>query len=110
MSRFNAVTGSETVALFMSVLEEMVVVVIYVATGLKLSAVPTEAADSRGGTLAYRFGRGDFGMGKLGLFSMGAAIFQAFNNRSDEESQQRVPEKQGQRVAGGRPTPLQARH
>jgi hypothetical protein len=109
LSCFNPVTGSETVALFMSVLEEMVVVVIYIATGLKLSAVPAGAADSPGGTLAYRFGRGDFGTGKLGLFSLGTAVFQAFNNRSDEESQQRIPEKQRQGMAGGSPTQRQGR-
>lgn len=109
LNSFDPVTGSRTAELFMSVLEEMVVVVIYIATGLKLPAVPTGAADSPGGTLAYRFGRGDFGTGKLGIFSLGTAVFQTFNNRRDEESQDRVPEKQRQGVTGGRPTQRQAR-
>ena len=109
LSSFNPVTGSRTAELFMSVLEEMVVVVIYIATGLKLPAVPAGAADSPRGTLAYRFGRGDFGTGRLGIFSLGTAIFQAFSNRSDEECQQRVPEK-GQRRAEGRSSQRQARH
>lgn len=88
---FSLVTGStssETAALFMSVLEEMVVVVIYIATGLKLPAVPEGAAATPGGTLAYRFGRGDFGTGKLGIISLGAAAFQAFRRRPDPEDDQ----------------------
>ena len=90
---FSPVTGStnsETAVLFMSVLQEMVIAVIYIATGLKLSSVPAGAADSPGGTIAYRFGRGDFGTGKLGIFSLGTAVFQAFGNKSDVEGQQRV--------------------
>ena len=107
---FNPVTGSRTAELFMSVLEEMVVVVIYIATGLKLSAVPAGAADSPGGTLAYRFGRGDLGTGRLGLFSLGTAVIQAFNNnRSDEESQQHRPKKQRQDMAEAVPTQGQRR-
>ena len=94
---FNLATGStnsETAELFMSVLEEMTVVVIYIATSLKLSAVPVGAANTPGGTLVYRFGRGDFGMGKLGLFSLSTAAFQVFNGRSDEEGQQSSRKKE----------------
>ncbi|KAK4550437.1 hypothetical protein LTR36_000015 [Oleoguttula mirabilis] len=87
---FNPVTGSTTVSLFMEVLEEMAVVVIYIATGLKLATVAAGAADGAGGTLAYRFGRGDFGTGKLGLLSLGSAAFQAFNRSHDEESQEKA--------------------
>ena len=77
---FSPITGSttsETVALFMSVVMEMAVVVIYIATGLRLSAVPAGAADGPVGTMAYRFGRGDFGTGKLGILSTGTAAIQA---------------------------------
>ena len=102
LSSINPVIGSRTAELFMSVLEEMVVVVIYIATGLKLSAVPAGAADSPGGTLAYRLGRGDFGTGRLGMFSLGTAVFQAFSNRSDVENQQPGSEKQGRGMASGR--------
>lgn len=82
-------TRSNTAALFMSVLEEMAVVVIYIAAGLKLSAVPTCAAKSPQGKLAYRFGRGDFGTGKLGILSLGTAVFQAMDRRTGTEGQQR---------------------
>ena len=86
LSTFNLATGSETATLFMSVLEEMMVVVIYIATGLKLPAVPKGAADSPKGTMAYRFGRGDFGTGRLGLISFGTAAFQTFKDRQSEDS------------------------
>ena len=102
-------TESETTALFMSILEEMVVVVIYIATGLKLSAVPRGAADSPGGTLAYRSGRGDFGTGKLGVFSLGTAIFQAFKIKSDVEGQQNSPEMRRNGWAGNGQTRVQNR-
>ncbi len=102
-------TGSETAALFMSVLEEMIVVVIYIATGLKLSSVPVGAADSLGGTLAYRFGRGDFGTGKLGVFSLGTAVFHAFGTKSDEEGQQRASERARTKMAENDQTRYQRR-
>ncbi|KAK4935516.1 hypothetical protein LTR10_023427 [Elasticomyces elasticus] len=69
----NGSTAAVTISLFMEVMEECMVVLIYIATGLKLSAVPTPDA-GRGETLAYRFGRGDFNGGKLGLLSLGAAL------------------------------------
>lgn len=87
-------TQSNSVALFMSVLEEMAVVVIYIAAGLKLSPVPKCAAKSPGGRLAYRFGRGDFGTGRLGLLSLGTAVFQAAGSKSEMESQQRRDDNQ----------------
>ena len=75
--RFNQFTGSETIALFMSVLQEMVAVMIYIAAGLKLPAVPPGVSSSPDQQLLYRAGRGDFGGGKLGLISLAAATFQA---------------------------------
>lgn len=74
---FNPATGSTTAEFFMAVLDEMAVVVIYIATGLKLPAVPMGVSKSTTGTLAYRFGRGDFGLGKLGILSLATAAFQA---------------------------------
>jgi hypothetical protein len=85
---FNPAIGSETTELFMAVLEEMVVVVIYIGTGLKLPAVPAGVSRSMGGTLAYRFGRGDFGTGKLGLLSLGSAAFQASRNSQRQRQRQ----------------------
>lgn len=42
-------TGAETASLCMSVLEEMGVVLIYLATGFKLSTLPSEAEHERTG-------------------------------------------------------------
>ena len=95
-------TRTETAALFMSVLEEMAVVVIYIATGLKLPPVPKGAADTPEGKLAYRLGRGDFGFGKLGLLSLGTAVFNAFGNRSNEEDQRNGGEKRQPRMTEAR--------
>jgi hypothetical protein len=100
-SSFNPVTGLVVASLFMAVLEEMAVVVIYLATGLKLSAVPEGVADSPGGTLAYRAGRSDFGTGKLGMFSQGAAAFQAFKNLSIEEQRWKESRQRGSRPGHG---------
>jgi hypothetical protein len=97
---FNPFTGSETAFLFMAVLEEMAVVVTYIATGLKLPAIPKGAADSPGGELTYRFGRGDFGTGKLGILSLGAAAFQAFNRPQDEENDDRARNTRKMRESG----------
>jgi uncharacterized membrane protein YhaH (DUF805 family) len=70
----NTSTGAVTINLFMEVLEECAVVTIYLAIGVKLPSVPMGNA-TQGEKLVYRFGRGDFSGGKLGLFSLGAAIF-----------------------------------
>ena len=88
LSTFSLATGSKTATLFMSVLEEMVVVVIYIVTGLKLPAVPKGAADSTKSTMAYRAGRGDFGTGKLGMFSLGSAFLQALKHRQNGDQEQ----------------------
>lgn len=72
----NDSAAAVTISLFMEVLEECVIVLMYIATGLRLSAVPMPNATEEQ-TLAYRFGRGDFNGGKLGLLSLGAALFGA---------------------------------
>jgi len=69
----NTSTGAVTINLFMETLEECAVVVIYLAVGLHLRSVPIEGTTT-GEKVMYRFGRGDFGGGKLGLFSLGAAV------------------------------------
>lgn len=69
----NDSTAAVTISLFMEVLEECAVVFIYVFTGMRLPTVPVKN-DKDGINLAYRSGRGDFGTGKLGLFSLGAAV------------------------------------
>lgn len=61
----------------MATLEEMAVVVIYIAAGLKLPTVPVGVDGSRTSNMTYRLGRGDFGTGKLGLLSLAAAGIQA---------------------------------
>jgi hypothetical protein len=85
--QFNPATGSETVALFMEVLEEMAVVLIYICAGLSLKTVP-EGDRSAGEKVGYRFGRGDFGRGKLGLLSLGIAAVQAISGDKPRANQQ----------------------
>lgn len=85
--QFNPATGSETVALFMEVQEEMVVVLIYICAGLKLKTVP-EGDRSAGENIGYRFGRGDFGGGKLGILSLGVAAVQARSGDKPRATQQ----------------------
>jgi hypothetical protein len=78
-ARFNPVTGSTTVELFMATIEEMIVVLIYLWVGLRIKSVPEELESGSGGKkLMHRFGRGDFGGGKLGVLSLGAAVIDAF--------------------------------
>lgn len=86
-TKFNPITGSNTVALFMDTLMECAVVLIYLFAGFNLSTVPPEEHGSAGSTLAYRFGRGDFGGGRLGLLSLGAAIIQALAGHKDAAQQ-----------------------
>lgn len=81
--KFNLLTGSQTITLFMSVLPEMVVAIIYIATGLKLKAVPASIDSSPSNQLSYRAGRGDFGMRRFGLFGLATAAFQAVRHHQD---------------------------
>ncbi|KEF58207.1 uncharacterized protein A1O9_06133 [Exophiala aquamarina CBS 119918] len=77
----NESTAAVTISLFMEVLEECVVVFIYIVTGLKLPAVPIPNA-SNGEGVSYRLGRGDFGGGKLELLSLGAAVMDGVTRKS----------------------------
>jgi len=94
---FNPVTGSDTATLFMSVLPEMVAVVIYLATGLKLNVVPADATASVGGRLGYRAGRGDFGTGKLGLVSLALGVVEAAGRSQPEEEEKGTGRRTGRR-------------
>lgn len=78
----NESTAAVTISLFMEVLEECAVVLIYIVTGLKLPEAPIPDA-SNGERVSYRLGRGDFGGGKLGLLSLGAAVMDGVTKRSE---------------------------
>jgi hypothetical protein len=82
-SVFGTATGSTTAALFMSTFEEMIVVVIYLATGLKLATVPKDHTVPRGETSAHRTERGDFQFGRMGLLSTGVAAILTLKHNID---------------------------
>ena len=70
-SSFNLVSGSVATNLVMAVFQEILVVAIYIITGIKLEVVPKEQQQQGpAGRMAYRTGRGDFGTGKPGLFGL----------------------------------------
>lgn len=73
-SEFNVVEGSAGVDLGMAVLEEMVVVFIYLWVGMHNPSVPADFEEASGASrterIRYRAGRGDFGGGKLGLIGL----------------------------------------
>ena len=91
-SSFNIVTGSVTVMLAMAVLEEIAVVAIYTITGLKLEVIPKNQQSENGvKNSTYRAGRGDFGLDKLGVFSLlAAAVGELTSTRKREP---KFPEK-----------------
>lgn len=97
----NGSTAAVTISLFMEVLEECAVVFIYVATGLRLPKVPV-ADDENGMNLAYRSGRGDFGSGKFGLFSIGAAVLDRATKK--QRGYGNVQPRQSDGESGPRPT------
>lgn len=84
-AKFNVVTGSPTIYLCMSVLEEMAITCIYVYAGLRLKTTPLPADASSARELGYRAGRGDFGTGRLGLLTLGIGVFNAFRSRPKDE-------------------------
>lgn len=95
-SSFNFVTGSVTIMLVMAVLEEFVVVAIYTITGLKLETIQrADQSTKPGSNLAYRTGRGDFGMGKLGLLSLLIAAIGEIRNFGRTETDGEDEEKAG---------------
>jgi hypothetical protein len=86
-------TGSETAALFMSVLTEVAVVLIYLATGSRLRAVPEGATNTPAQELPYRAGRGDLGTGRLGIFSLASSVFQVRGRRDETQERHQTLEK-----------------
>jgi hypothetical protein len=84
---FNPVIGSEYAELFMAAIEEMVVVLIYIWVGLKQDSVPANESNSKKSTLLHRAGRGDFGGGKLGILSLGAAVIDAVRGERELEKE-----------------------
>lgn len=86
-SMVNKSTGAESASLFMSVLEEIFVVLIYLVVGLKLAAMPAEPEKAPTGKSGHTAGRGDFGSRKRGLFSLGATALQNTRTaRADPEA------------------------
>jgi hypothetical protein len=91
---FNLVTGSVAVNLVMAVLEEIIVVAIYTIVGIKQKVVPKEQQQQGpAARMTYRAGRGDFGTGRLGLFSLAMAGINELTNRGKESV---VPEEDKQ--------------
>jgi len=82
-SVFGTAAGSTTAALFMSTFEEMIVVVIYLATGLKLATVPKDHTVPRVETSAHLTERGDFQFGRMGLLSTGVAAILTLKHNID---------------------------
>lgn len=74
-AQFSPIEGSPAIDLGMSVIEEMLVVLIYLWVGLRNSAVPANDNEgavraNRSDELRYRLGRGDFNGGKLSLLGL----------------------------------------
>jgi hypothetical protein len=101
---FSAANGSTQAALinlFMVRIEEMVVVGIYLWGGLRQQPVPRNddgTKRSKVERMRYRAGRGDFGLGKLGIASLAAhSIFEMFSpteTAADQREQRRGPTRQ----------------
>jgi hypothetical protein len=90
-SAFDPISGSVTIFLFMSVLEEMIVVVIYIYAGLRIKSTPLPEDASAWRQLGYRTGRGDFGTGKLGILSLGLGVINAIESRPPRGHHRRGP-------------------
>lgn len=95
-STFSPIDGSIAADLLMVTIEEMLIVLIYIWTGLTIENVPTRISEEGPErTIVYRTRRGDFSGGKLGVLSVAAAILMLplhhenrdtqMNNRTSEE-------------------------
>jgi surface polysaccharide O-acyltransferase-like enzyme len=80
--------SSTTAGLFMSTIEEMVVVLVYLWAGLLTSSVPDVDTKTGPEKLVHRAGRGDFNGGRLGLVSLGAAIVSIVVSDKSEKGKQ----------------------
>jgi hypothetical protein len=103
-SSFNLVTGSVAINLVMAVLEEIAVIAIYTITGIKMDVIPrANQSDSAGHNMMYRAGRGDFGIGKLGLLSLLIAgvkelVTLGENGAMEREVRERDAKRQAEQV------------
>lgn len=92
LEKFNPVIGSLPIQVFMVVVEEMVVVLLYLHAGLSLASAIPEAQDVDTGTdgtgrdILYRAGRGDF-VGKLGMLSLGMHVAKKMSRRPKDTSE-----------------------
>lgn len=90
ISAANNSTSSILVELFMARIEEMLIVLFFLWTGLTHNAVPEpENCTKRaaGEKMAYRLGRGDFGGGKLGMVGVGIAATMALFRTKERKEQ-----------------------
>ena len=94
-SDFNLVYGSKTIFLCMSVIEEMVIVLLYIFAGLRVKSTPLPQDASPARTTGYRAGRGDNGGGRLGLVSLGFGAANAVGNRGDKNSRRQQSSDSG---------------
>ena len=95
-SNFSLVGGSKTIQLCMSVLEEMVVVLLYILAGLRVQSTPLPEDASAAQTIGYRAGRGDFQGNRLGLLSLGFASAKAARKGGDKTSRNQQQGTNGQ--------------
>ena len=72
----------------MSTFEEMIVVVVYLATGLKLATVPKDHTVPHAETPAHRAERGNFQFGRMGLLSTVVAAILAIKHNIDTNRRQ----------------------
>jgi hypothetical protein len=88
---FNPMTGSTTAQLFLSVIEEMIIVLMYIWAGLTIkNESESDVKHSAESRLMHRAGRGDFSGGKLGILSLGVAAFDEvwLHRKKNEEGPQ----------------------
>lgn len=72
LSDFNFVTGSKTIDLCMAVLEEIIVVILYIYAGFRVRAAPPSPEDAAARQpREYGSRRGNFSGGRMGLVSLG---------------------------------------
>lgn len=101
---FDLTSDTPTAYLFMEVLEEMIVSTLYIFAGLRAKSTPLGEDATGAQVLGYRFGRGDFGPGKLGLISAAAGLFEAFvgGNQRKAQTEDRRHRDNGQYRQHGR--------
>lgn len=89
ISDFNFVTGSKTIDLCMSVLEEMVVVLLYIYAGLKVQTVPTPEGPQAAETVRRRAEHGKFGGRGRGFMGLAFGAVNAAASATEKGSSRR---------------------